>query len=268
MWQDGRIILLKQDSPTIDLLISHGFGKGTLSRNEPNFVRKKQAGLVSASKLDPFATPTRITILKPTSNDIEETRELIDQISLKDSTNPEEFQLGFEEALYLVAEVRAIQVRQANLTHDPSSLLQLLMDHQKGFNSRYFGANSFIFLSPKASTSTDLPSSHLVYKHYRQLGWVVKLGNKVGVDLLLYPPGGPLQKHAQYGVAIRVGTQEHQYDTPWTVAARVLDTVAKNLLVALVTEPLENSTSLDHSGWLLEEIVLSRWQSTSTTNTS
>lgn len=108
---------------------------------------------------------------------------------------------------------------------------------------------------------------------------MVKLGTKVGVDLLLYPEGGPVLEHAQYGVSIRVlssSPSTNYYEPSWGVATRVLETVAKYLLVALATPPsneveqqeLDSYTPTAFRGWKLDELVLSRWQSTSTTKSS
>lgn len=169
----------------------------------------------------------------------------------------------------------------------------------------------------------------------------MKLGGKVGVDLLLYPTAGPTMTHAHYGVSIRmlesaklksnnglqcleeahnssksipssssptftsfsalpssknvlddhetpieVGSGEALWSSPWSVPSRVLDSVAKSLLMVIVEEDgtvavnddREGSDSngnqaeslisrLDFSGFSIKELVLSRWQSTLTSKT-
>jgi tRNA-intron lyase len=115
-----------------------------------------------------------------------------------------------------------------------------------------------------------------VYKHFRELGWVVKLGSKVGVDFLLYTLGGPQHAHAQYGVSIRSNTFVHAdaHEIPWSASSRVLDSVAKSLLIAIVTSTGDISSegqedvNFDFPGWSLHFLVLSRWQSTLLTKTS
>lgn len=106
--------------------------------------------------------------------------------------------------------------------------------------------------------------------------WIVKLGTKTGVDFLLYPLGGPQLAHAQYGVSIRISeksTLQDTHDISWSISARVLDSVAKSLLIAVVTPADDYSSqarkveNFDFSGWSLQEVVLTRWQSTDSTKT-
>ena len=97
---------------------------------------------MGATTANPFATPSRILNSSSTSSDIDATSGLLDQLSLSAKESPEEFQLGYEEALYLMNEVGAIQLHSEGdvSSFDAMTLLKLLCNHQGGFLSRYFGA--------------------------------------------------------------------------------------------------------------------------------
>lgn len=146
VWKNGRILLSNLEPSTVNLLVSHGYGKGTLSRNAPNFDKRRAEGLVGATTTNPFATPSRILNSASISSDIDETRGLLDQLSLSTRENPEEFQLGHEEALYLMHEVGAIQLRtEGDISpFDAPTLFKLLCEHQVGFPPRYFGASTHV----------------------------------------------------------------------------------------------------------------------------
>ena len=105
----------------------------------------------------------------------------------------------------------------------------------------------------------------------------MKLGTKTGVDFLLYPLGGPQLVHAQHGVSIRINenfTLEDTHIISWSASARVLDSVAKSLLIAVVTPAHDYRSQarkidlFDFSDWSLQTVTLTRWQSTESTKTS
>jgi hypothetical protein len=73
--------------------------------------------------------------------------------------------------------------------------------------------------------------------------------------------------HAHYGVSIH-HSQFRSGDTwnaPWSVPSRVLDSVAKNLLVAMVGCSGSPQDGVQDAQFTLKELVLARWQSTTIT---
>lgn len=84
-----------------------------------------------------------------------------------------------------------------------------------------------------------------VYHHFRAKGWVVRSGQKFGVDWLLYKHGPP-HYHASYSVRVELATKHgkstsvHIPSSSWLSLAgltRVCQTTGKELLVARVEAP-------------------------------
>lgn len=84
---------------------------------------------------------------------------------------------------------------------------------------------------------------------------------------------GPTASHAQFGVRIQLKDEKDENDGLQSVmiASRVLDKVAKDLLVVIVDMGPNTSLSAtsssdkiaDYTDWSLKELVLSRWQPSS-----
>lgn len=111
-----------------------------------------------------------------------------------------------------------------------------------------------------------------VFEHYRNQNWIVRPGIRVGVDFLLYSLGGPEHSHAQYGILIKDTTSiqssphiPQPYELSWNTHTRVLQNVAKDLLLVLIESmPHENPQSeisyLDLNSHLsLTELLIKRW---------
>lgn len=253
--KNNVVQLTSFSAPSISLLNGYGYGKGTLSRNMPDHSARLVSGLSRVAVGDPFAPPKRLASAAQSSSSVDQVTNDLASLDLRESSSPEEYQLGWEEAMYLEAQMSAISICLSD-SQSPLETLDLFehfMKLDENFDIRYY-----------------------VYKHFRQAGWVVKLGTKVGVDFLLYPLGGPQQAHAQYGVSI----QKHKsssaavHSISWPASARVLDSVAKSLLIAMVTpgdsHRVEGSQQIipDFADWQLHELVLARWQSSDSTKTS
>lgn len=96
---------------------------------------------------------------------------------------------------------------------------------------------------------------------------MVKLGGKNGVNFLLYGLGGPANAHAHYGVKIQLPHEDvpSLQTLSWQVSTRVLDTVAKSLLLSMVTPGWDASDfekddfSIAFDDWFLDELALRRW---------
>lgn len=79
---------------------------------------------------------------------------------------------------------------------------------------------------------------YVVYHHYRSLGWCARSGVKFGCDFLLYKRGPPFS-HAEHSISIH----DDQNTIDWfqlTTLTRVIGTVKKNLVLAFVTSPSES----------------------------
>lgn len=252
----------------IDALVGHGYGKGTLSRNAPNFQERSASGIIGASKSDPFATPTRFA--SSSANTPPSPAKLISNVSdsYLASDVVEAFQFSREEALYLVEKFGAISVSSTihSSSFDSLSLLKMFSNDQYNFIYRYYGTD-YSLNKGNSKTWVLTRFCFLVYQYYRNQGWVVKLGAKNGVDFLLYSLGGPTNAHAQYGVKIQIQCDDSSepHCVPWQVSTRVLDTVAKSLLICLV-KPDQSATltedpesQFDFSSWSLEELSVCRW---------
>lgn len=76
-----------------------------------------------------------------------------------------------------------------------------------------------------------------------------------------------MNAHAQYGVKLHLSEESpsEQHTVPWQVSTRVLDTVAKSLLIAIVSpgwtegHMAKSDFVLEWSKWTLDELALCRW---------
>ena len=117
----------------------------------------------------------------------------------------------------------------------------------------------------KPTISRDLIPNYVAYNHFRSKGWVVRPGTKFGCDLMLYPPGGPVAGHAEWGVLVRsplgkgdfgndIGNGDCEYEEQdghllWRdvlLHQRVLSNVKKGLLVAWVGYSGEGSQAASY----------------------
>jgi tRNA-splicing endonuclease subunit Sen2 len=100
---------------------------------------------------------------------------------------------------------------------------------------------------------------YFVYQHYRQLGWVVRAGSKMGVDWVLYQDH-PGAVHAQHSVIV----QEQSEAMSWPELlgiGRVSENVRKTLVLCRV-ELAKEETDIDElvgKSSVLEELVYRRW---------
>lgn len=277
--KNGLVHLLDKNEECIALLNGYGYGKGTISRNAPDFKVRKAQGLTRATTGDPFAVPRRIGFSGTQTVSIGNLSLELSQTDINTSETLEEYQFGIEEALYLAEHLKAISIWSPDSQSALSSLeiLETFEKQDYSFLFRYYGAYPFE-INPKYGLLPIFTNfSFLVYKHFRINDWIVKLGTKTGVDFLLYPLGGPQLAHAQYGVSIRTSGNFSLGDThviSWSASARVLDSIAKSLLIAVVTPAPDYRTQarkvdfFAFFDWSLQTVVLTRWQSTESTKTS
>ena len=138
-----------------------------------------------------------------------------------------------EEAFYLAAELKILQVSPSN---DPSTP-NLPPDK----------------LWRRLCEKIRFPFTYAVYWHYRKKGWVPKTGLKFGVDFILYKDG-PDSYHSSYAVLVTEGFEEGRgasvidsagcggkMEKPrWMdiiAHCRVCESTAKELVVVCVTVP-------------------------------
>lgn len=134
-------------SDAISLFIDNGYGKGTLSRNYPDFSFRNAEGLEGATRAKPFAVPRRIRLRSnsdsPSNFQNEGNPKESPSISpsFEDSVIEEEFQFGYEEAVYLSHQLGAISVVPQGDERPLTSveLWHILKKCQQSLVVRYYG---------------------------------------------------------------------------------------------------------------------------------
>lgn len=189
------------------------FGKGSLSRSKPVFKSRVEAVLEGMNDPESYRLARRggTPLLRPFAADADD----------------EFVQLSCEELVYLAVELGVINVQDF-----PNSTLIW---------------NQIIFnLCSKDSRAI---ANCMVYRLYRNRGWVVRSGLKYGADFLLY--ADKVEKtHAAHAVLVSFGTATDQPEMNWInliQSVRVLSQVHKNLIlcsVALPNIPLNSSYNI------------------------
>lgn len=99
-------------------------------------------GLTRATPDDPFAVPRRMASSRTQSTSIGDISHEFNQLNLNASESIEEYQFGFEEALYLVEKLKTISICSPE-SQTPLSALELFDAFEKqdhSFFVRYYGA--------------------------------------------------------------------------------------------------------------------------------
>ena len=181
-------------------------------------------------------------------------------------TNQEHLQLTPEEAFFLTFALGVLDIYpdatipntptsqpgSADTPLPPSTLFQQFLSHASNFLSASSNATSHSLTS--FDTSNPFLLNYVTYHHFRSLGWVVRPGQKFGVDWLLYVRG-PVFSHAEFAVvvqpALRVNINaseenEQNIRKGWDwhhfhCLQRVQSQVRKTLVIAWVEFPLASA---------------------------
>ena len=98
---------------------------------------------------------------------------------------------------------------------------------------------------------------YFAYHHYRQLGWVVRGGSKMGVDMVLYEDH-PGAVHATHSVMV----QEEAVMMTWPELlgiGRVSENVRKTLVLCRVHLRGDTMDDVLRSSMVVDELVYKRW---------
>jgi tRNA-intron lyase len=101
---------------------------------------------------------------------------------------------------------------------------------------------------------------YFAYQHYRGLGWVVRAGSKMGVDLVLYQDN-PGLVHAQHSVLVLDAALPPPAWPELLGIGRVSENVRKTLVMCRVRVP-PTPASLEQTlaeGCVVEELTYRRW---------
>ena len=100
---------------------------------------------------------------------------------------------------------------------------------------------------------------YFAYQHYRGLGWIVRAGSKMGVDLVLYQDH-PGREHALHSVLVQ--PESARLSWPELLGlGRVSESVRKTLLLCRVLLDEDGE-----SGRVAQELVYTRWATNRTRN--
>jgi hypothetical protein len=134
-----------EDTVAVGVLTSYGFGKGTLSRNVPNFRSRVANGTPKATRDSPFATPKRFVSPAHISTSMDTLSIDIADLSILQSNPVENLQLGWEEALYLTEKLNSISVFSTGSDSplNPQSLCQKFTTVHSNFLEHYYGMDIY-----------------------------------------------------------------------------------------------------------------------------
>ena len=102
---------------------------------------------------------------------------------------------------------------------------------------------------------------YVVYRYYRDKGWVLKPGAKFGVHFLLYKDG-PAYYHSSYGVVVRSILCASELSWQFVVSlVRAMESVNKGAIICEVTaiKDVDLSMSSCISDFAVEETMVNRW---------
>lgn len=185
----------------------------------------------------------------PIVNDEKSYSEFVQRLQEMQRSDPlcleEYLQLGAEEAFYLAADAKVLNVQNAamNNTLTLCELWQHFTQTQKTFPARY-----------------------AAYVHYRNGNWVPKSGLKFGVDFVLYKES-PLSYHSSFAVIVK---EERTVQGEWkgltwkeiVALNRVSESASKDLLFCHVKTP-SGEESLKYPACLLsmsvKDTIIKRW---------
>lgn len=169
------------------------------------------------------------------------------EIKDNDPYHMEEYlRLGAEEAFYLAAEVKVLNVTNTESEILTNNQLWVLFSQLRSLFCYRYAA----------------------YVHYRAGNWVPKSGLRFGVDFLLYKES-PLTYHSSFAVVVREGGMvegEHNSITWKDVIAlgRVNESAGKELLICHVTKPQGTTEEMLHKPCCVEsmgisDVIVKRW---------
>ena len=199
------------------------------------------------SKSEPVLTVGGVAEPDDSEKSYQDFVERIHRIKEDDPWHLEEYlQLGAEEAFYLMAEVKVLNVQLSRDTIiTPSNLWQHFSLANKSFPARY-----------------------AAYAYYRAGNWVPKSGLKFGVDFLLYKDG-PLSYHSSYAVVVKEesSVEAQQQNLTWKEVIafnRVSESAGKDLLICHVSTAGRGTGEDSKEAWCMEstfvkDTVIKRW---------
>ncbi len=111
-----------------------------------------------------------------------------------------------------------------------------------------------------AAGQARLPLLYFAYQHYRRLGWVVRAGSKMGVDLVLYQDN-PGTVHAQHSVLVLDAALPPPTWPELLGIGRVSENVRKTMVMCRVALAADVSTmeATLAGSHVVEELVYRRW---------
>ncbi|KAF2483328.1 hypothetical protein BDY17DRAFT_297269 [Neohortaea acidophila] len=199
--------------------------------------------------------------------------------------NQEHLQLTFEEAFFLVYALGVLTIHPAKRRdlsplsvkfkpqpYSTIDLLELFCQYSS------FPPQDTVWISP----DEQFLLNYVAYHHFRSLGWVVRPGQKFGVDYLIYQ-GGPVIAHAEFAVLIVPAYTDRYWNTPggrarrrvyeekdwWQLHCtnRVQSRVLKTLVLCYIDIPSELDMDFDDvidvgklmRSYKVREFVVRRW---------
>ncbi|XP_013787717.1 tRNA-splicing endonuclease subunit Sen2-like [Limulus polyphemus] len=293
-------VKISDESSINDLNFKGFFGKGSLSKNIPNFQRNQEIvdGLPVLSKarykrhLDQAKEHLRLSVVTKESS-----KEGVKVIQLTEEDEEEDdVEMNQSENTYvLVREPNEPGSSEAdpNLqkAEDPLPVKECL---QLTFEEAFFlsyGLGCLLVADEKGKildiltmwrrfcelSHKNFPAFYTAYHYFRSKGWIVKTGLKYGADFLLYKDGPPFY-HASYSVLVVVvkegilredsdkGKDRHSTWASLAALNRVTLQVAKEILYCHVIQPNgikdEDLQSPNCiSQFQVQEILMKRWVS-------
>ncbi|CAG8477375.1 1019_t:CDS:2 [Ambispora gerdemannii] len=197
--------VIVENKEQVELLWKSGFfGKGTLSRGDPTwFSRNSGKNHHRKNLFLEEVTKKRHIIDNPKEKDDDDA-----DAKFPHSFNDiEKFQLTLEEAFFLCFGIGSL------LIYDTNQKLLSIKDCWDAF--RNVAVTHYCYHQPTSMTSftsslvqTDINRwdnpfviRYVTFHYFRSMGWVVRGGEKFGVDFLLYEKG-PIFHHGEYAVVI------------------------------------------------------------------
>ncbi|XP_076356597.1 tRNA-splicing endonuclease subunit Sen2-like isoform X2 [Tachypleus tridentatus] len=283
-------IKISDESSIKDLNFKGFFGKGSLSKNIPNFQRNQEIvdGLpvLSQARYKRHLDQAK-EHLRPSKVTRESNERGVRITQLMEKENDDVVEMNQTENTYvLVKEQNEPGSSEADSSfqkvEDPLPVKEYL---QLTFEEAFFlsyGLGCLLVADEKGKildiltmwrrfcelSNKNFPAFYTVYHYFRSKGWVVKTGLKYGADFLLYKDGPPFY-HASYSVLVVVVKEgslredsvkrEDRYSTWASLAAlnRVTLQVAKPN--SIKEEDLQSPTCI--SQFQVQEILMKRWVS-------
>ncbi|CAH2352865.1 tRNA-splicing endonuclease subunit Sen2p [[Candida] railenensis] len=284
------------DPTDMNRLWSHGFfGKGSLSRSDPNWADRTSARL----GLDDDTQQGRNASEEITKQRREERKRFklerakVQNLELKQRqgalNEDEEVELNdLRETLNNLKKIvparKAISTTSNSLREEDEVLLiegldnleYLQLQAVESFYLKFALGAIDIFEQNESLSSLELFKkcnsidskfmlNYVVYHHFRSLGWCARSGIKFGCDMLLYKRGPPFS-HAEFGILIIPTKQEFINWIDVSSVARVVGGVKKNLVLCYVDEPIEDIELSEVSDiasllklYKVTEILYRRW---------